>query len=94
MTSSGDVVIAAPRVPRIDPSVRHVGVLALRKLSADRLRNLSQTFVIQDGDKPLAVLLNYSVFMKLQEEMEWLSVADPDDLSGLLLNQGEKHERI
>jgi PHD/YefM family antitoxin component YafN of YafNO toxin-antitoxin module len=54
--------------PHIDPTVRHVGVSKLRALNADKLRD-TETLVIQENDKPLAVLLTYEKFIAMQEEL-------------------------
>ena len=57
--------------PYIDATVKHVGVSKLRGLNADKLRETTDTFVIQDpNDKPLAVLLTYDKFLAMQEELE------------------------
>jgi hypothetical protein len=56
--------------PRIDPSVRHIGVSKLRGLNAEKLRENDETFVIQDNDKPLAVLLTYDTFLAMQEQLD------------------------
>jgi PHD/YefM family antitoxin component YafN of YafNO toxin-antitoxin module len=64
--------------PTIDPSVRHIGVSKLRGLNADKLRETEETFVIQDNDKPLAVLLTYDKFLAMQEKLK--SVANVVDL--------------
>ena len=55
--------------PHIDPTVKHVGVSKLRGLNADKLRETTDTFVIQENEKPLAVLLTYDKFMAMQEEL-------------------------
>jgi PHD/YefM family antitoxin component YafN of YafNO toxin-antitoxin module len=55
--------------PYIDASVKHVGVSKLRGLNADKLRETTDTFVIQENEKPLAVLLTYDKFMAMQEEL-------------------------
>lgn len=57
-------------IPVIDPNVQHVGVSKLRTLNATRLRSLDKTLVIQDDDKPLAVVLSYEQFMEMQQERE------------------------
>ena len=57
-------------VPIIDPTVRYVGVSKLRELKADKLRSLEQTLVIQDDEKPLAVVLTYKQFLEMQEERD------------------------
>jgi PHD/YefM family antitoxin component YafN of YafNO toxin-antitoxin module len=55
--------------PHIDPTVKHVGVSKLRGLNANKLRETTDTFVIQENEKPLAVLLTYDKFMAMQEEL-------------------------
>jgi len=55
--------------PHIDPSVKHVGVSKLRRLNANKLRETTDTFVIQENDKPLAVLLTYDKFLAMQDEL-------------------------
>jgi PHD/YefM family antitoxin component YafN of YafNO toxin-antitoxin module len=57
------------RHPHIDPTVKHVGVSKLRGLNADKLRETNDTFVIQENDQPLAVLLTYDKFLAMQEEL-------------------------
>jgi hypothetical protein len=56
-------------IPYLDPSVQHVGVSRLRALNIEQLRDLDKTLVIQDNDKPLAVLLKYEYFMAMQERI-------------------------
>ena len=46
-------------IPYLDPSVQHVGISRLRALNVTQLRELDKTLLIQDNDKPLAVLLKY-----------------------------------
>lgn len=53
--------------PYIDPNVEHVGVSKLRTLNASNLREIQKTWVIQDNDKPLAVLLAYEQYLAIQE---------------------------
>ncbi len=57
-------------IPYLDPSVQHVGVTKLRSLNVAQLRDLDKTLVIQDNDKPLAVLLRYEHFMAMQEQIQ------------------------
>jgi len=57
------------RIPHIDPNVKHVGVSRLRALNAEKLRETDDTLVIQENDKPLAVLLTYDRFLAMQEEL-------------------------
>ncbi len=56
-------------IPYLDPNVQHVGVSKLRALNIEQLRDLDKTLVIQDNDKPLAVLLRYEHFMAMQEQI-------------------------
>ena len=56
-------------LPYVDPSVQHVGITKLRSLNVTQLRELDKTLVIQDNDKPLAVLLRYEHFMAMQEKI-------------------------
>jgi hypothetical protein len=51
----------------IDPRIHYVGTSCLRKWGADWLRGIADhLYVIQVGDKPVAVLLSYETFMALQ----------------------------
>jgi hypothetical protein len=56
-------------IPYLDPSVQHVGVTRLRSMNIEQLRDLDKTLVIQDNDKPLAVLLRYEQFMAMQQRI-------------------------
>jgi translation initiation factor IF-3 len=56
-------------IPYLDPNVQHVGISKLRALNVAQLRALDKTLVIQDNDKPLAVLLKYEHFLAMQERM-------------------------
>jgi translation initiation factor IF-3 len=56
-------------IPYLDPNVQHVGISRLRALNVTQLRELDKTLVIQDNDKPLAVLLKYEHFLVMQERM-------------------------
>ncbi len=74
--------------PHIDPTVKHVGVSKLRGLNADSLRATTDTFVIQEKERPLAVLLTYEKFMAMQEELEAAArtvemLSDPVELAAL-----------
>jgi hypothetical protein len=55
-------------IPYLDPSVHHVGISRLRAWTT-QLRELDKTLVIQDNDKPLAVLLKYEHFLAMQEKI-------------------------
>jgi hypothetical protein len=43
------------------------GISRLRALNVTQLAELDKTLVIQDNDKPLAVLLKYEHFLAMQE---------------------------
>jgi hypothetical protein len=61
--------LALPAYPVIDPTIKHVGVSKLRELNATALRETQDTFVIQDNNTPLAVLLTYEKFLTMQQEL-------------------------
>ena len=61
--------MALPIYPVIDPSIKHVGVSKLRELNATALKETDDTFVIQDNNTPLAVLLTYEKFLNMQQEL-------------------------
>lgn len=57
----------------IDKRVKRVGTSYLRHFNADALRELEDSvFVIQDGDEPIAVLLSYKLFLKIQDKLDEL----------------------
>lgn len=56
-------------IPSLDPSVQHVSISKLRALKVTQLRDLDKTLVVQDNDKPLAVLLSYEHFMAIHERL-------------------------
>jgi hypothetical protein len=65
-------------IPYLDPDVQHVGISRLRALNVTQLSELDKTLVIQDNDKPLAVLLKYEQFMAMQnKKYEFLIVDYP-----------------
>lgn len=55
--------------PYIDERVEHVGITRLRALNATSLRDSDKTLVIQDNDRPLAVLLPYDTFLEMQKTL-------------------------
>lgn len=58
-------------IPNIDPTVKHVGVSKLRELNATKLKEQNQqTLVIQENDRPLAVLLSYKRFLEIRQEFD------------------------
>ncbi len=78
-------------IPVIDPSVKHVGVSKLRELNATRLREetIAGTFVIQENDTPLAVLLSYEKYLRIQEQRQAVMntldlLCDADEVNGLI----------
>lgn len=55
-----DEMVARVDMPRIDPSVRYVGVSTLRKMNAQHLSELNDLLVLQNGNVPLAVLMGFA----------------------------------
>jgi predicted transcriptional regulator len=77
-------------VPVIDPNVKHIGVSKLRGLNASNLKEktTTNTYVIQDNDTPLAVLLSYENFLMIQAQMREVIntldlLCDQAELAGL-----------
>ncbi len=66
-------MLNANSTPYLDPKVQFVGVSKLRSLNATNLRALDKTLVIQDGETPLAVLMSYELFLKMQQQMQTLT---------------------
>ncbi len=84
-------------IPRIDPNVQYVGVSKLRNLNATNLQDLDKTLVIQDNDKPLAVILRYEQFLEMQQEMDKVlatleAIFPKGDRDALLAALQEAHE--
>jgi hypothetical protein len=50
-------------------NVEVANICRLRALNVTQLRELDKTLVIQDNDKPLAVLLKYEHFLAMQEKI-------------------------
>lgn len=61
--------MALADIPIIDPSVKHVGVSKLRGMTSDKLKQTEDTLVIQENDKPLAVLLSYEKYLVIQRQL-------------------------
>lgn len=61
--------MATVAIPYIDENVEHVGTTKLRQLNSEKLRNNKKTIVIQENDRPLAVLLNYEQFLIMQNQL-------------------------
>jgi len=57
-------------IPRIDPNVKYAGVSELRKLNANKLREMPSAIVIQDNNEPIAVIVRFEMFLKMQEGLE------------------------
>ncbi len=83
-------------IPYLDPSVQHVGISRLRALNVSQLDALDKTLVVQDNDRPLAVLIRYRNFMAMQEgPMKWEQIVvkyetkDPRFINEALKAQGE-----
>ncbi len=57
--------------PFIDERVKAVGTSYLRKMNAGELESLNDSLIlIQDsGDKPLAVMVAYDMWLEIQEKM-------------------------
>lgn len=51
--------------PEIDPRVKAVGLSYLRKLKATVLAGTDYLYLIQEHDKPVAVVLPYDTYMKI-----------------------------
>lgn len=84
-------------IPRIDPNVQYVGVSKLRTLNATNLHDLDKTLVIQDNDKPLAVVIRYEQFLEMQQEMDKVlatleAVLPTGDREALLTALQEAHD--
>ncbi len=56
-------------IPFIDENVEHVGTTKLRELNSAKLKSNTKTLVIQENDKPLAVLLNYERYLIMQNQL-------------------------
>lgn len=55
-------------IPTIDPRVKYVGASHLRKLNSSQLRQLDGVIVVRDNSEPLAVIVPYQTYLKLQQE--------------------------
>jgi|SRR5579859_1236519 len=74
-------------IPVIDPRIEYVGASRLRTLNTANLGKLDKMLVIQDNDKPLAVLLNYEQYLiiqnKLQSLLKTVELVHPNQVAGL-----------
>lgn len=55
-----------PNLPRIDPRIEHVGLTRVRAMNGAALRSQKNILVIQDGNEPLAVMVPYAEYMRIQ----------------------------
>ena len=62
-----------PGIPYIDPNVEHVGMNRLGEMNASKLKKLKRTLVVRDEDTPLAVVLPFKTFLRIQREIDRLS---------------------
>lgn len=82
--------MATSALPRLDPDVKYVGVSKLRDLNATKLKDdQGTTYVLQDNDQPLAVLLSYERYLIIQEQLASVMnalemLSDPDERKGLI----------
>ncbi len=60
-------------IPYIDPNVDHVGMNRLREMNASKLKKLKRTLVVRDDETPLAVVLPFKTFLRIQREIDRLS---------------------
>ena len=72
-------------IPKIDPNVVHISLGQFRRSAAEGLSQ--RTYVVNDGDDPLAVCVPFAVFLELQrviEETAWArpSPEQPPGLAG------------
>lgn len=84
-------------IPVIDPNVKHVGVSKLREMNATKLKETEDTYVIQENEVPLAVLLRYERFLIMQEQIQSMLntvelFQDSTELSGLITAMREFRE--
>jgi len=85
----GETNMGLAAFPVIDPTIKHVGVSKLRELNATALKETDDTFVIQDNNTPLAVLLTYEKFLIMQQKLMSVMntlelLTESKELSGLL----------
>jgi hypothetical protein len=57
-------------IPLVDPNVEYVGVSKLRSLNGSNLGEIQKMLVIQDNDKPLAVMMSYTQYLAVQEKLQ------------------------
>jgi hypothetical protein len=92
--------MATSALPVIDPDVKYVGVSKLRELNATKLKDSQETtYVLQENDQPLAVLLSYERYLIIQQQLASVMSAvemlsDAHERDGLLAGLADwKDER-
>ena len=75
-------------LPFVDPNVEYVGVSKLRSFNGSNLGEIRKMLVIQDNDKPLAVMMSYTQYLavqrKLQEALEALELLGTEESKAAL----------
>jgi PHD/YefM family antitoxin component YafN of YafNO toxin-antitoxin module len=75
-------------IPFLDPNVEHVGVSKLRSFNSSNLGEIKKMLVIQDNDRPLAVMMSYQQYLLVQKKLQ-------EALDALeLLGREEKRNRL
>jgi len=57
-------------IPFIDPNVEYVGVSKLRSFNSSNLGEIKKMLVIQDNDRPLAVMMSYDQYLTVQKKLQ------------------------
>lgn len=66
-------------IPKIDPDVKYIGSSRLRGLTSRLLRELTGAIVVQSASaEPLAVILPYETYLKMQESLSREGIGDAE----------------
>lgn len=57
-------------IPFVDPNVEYVGVSKLRSFNGSNLGEIRKMLVIQDNDRPLAVMMSYGQYLAVQRKLQ------------------------
>lgn len=57
-------------IPFVDPNVEYVGVSKLRTFNGSNLGEIRKMLVIQDNDRPLAVMMSYGQYLAVQKKLQ------------------------
>jgi PHD/YefM family antitoxin component YafN of YafNO toxin-antitoxin module len=57
-------------IPFVDPNVEYVGVSKLRTFNGSNLGEIQKMLVIQDNDRPLAVMMSYGQYLAVQKKLQ------------------------